>query len=69
MHFYSGINEETGNRGGAHLAKTRGTNRKSEERYDRNSTDYNAFIKQGKIGNGHREANGYTKPGSRKKVY
>lgn len=57
------------NHGGANYASKRGANRKAELKYDRNSNDYNQFIKQSKIGTGHREANGYTKPGSRKKIH
>lgn len=33
----------------------------------RRQKDYDGMIRQAKIGDGHREANGYTRPGSLKK--
>jgi len=56
------------NHGGANYAKTHGTNRKAEARYDLLSNDYNRMVAQKTIGDGHRETNGYKKPGSRKKI-
>lgn len=57
------------NHGGANFAKTTGTNRKASVEYDRRSVDYDKLAAQSKIGNGSRDSNGFTKPGSRKKVY
>lgn len=57
------------NHGGANHAKSKGENRKAAARYDLLSNDHNKMVQQREIGNGYREANGYTKPGSRKKIY
>ena len=57
------------NHGGANFAKKKGVNRKMEARYDLLSNDYNRMVQQKTIGDGHREADGYTKPGSRKKIH
>jgi hypothetical protein len=56
------------NHGGANFAEKKGSNRKAEARYDGLALDYNVMVAGRSIGNGHREANGYTKPGSRKKI-
>lgn len=57
------------NHGGANFARKKGTNRKAEARYDLLAADFAKMIVQPKIMDGHREANGYKKPGSRKKVH
>lgn len=56
------------NHGGANFAKAKGNNRKADARYDARAKDFNAMISQSKIGDGHRDANGYRRPGSRKKI-
>lgn len=57
------------NHGGANFAKTRGHKYKADKRYDRFAQDFQVMVAQHKIGDGHREANGYKKPGSRKKIH
>lgn len=56
------------NHGGGRFATSKGINRKSEARYDARAKDFNAMIAQNKIADGHRDVDGYTRPGSRKKV-
>lgn len=62
------MNKNTINHGGANFAKTTGTNRKASAEYDRRAVDYDKMVSGSRIGNASRDANGYTKPGSRKKV-
>lgn len=57
------------NHGGGPFAKKKGINRKADARYDLLSNDYNRMVQQKTIGDGHREADGYAKPGSRKKIH
>ena len=40
---------------------------KAEKRLNRRRADYSRMISQTKIGDGHRDATGYTRPGSNKK--
>lgn len=41
--------------------------KKQQKNLNRRMTDYSKMIAQPKIGDGHRDANGYRKPGSNKK--
>lgn len=41
--------------------------KKQAKKLDRRRADYSRMISQPKIGDGHREANGYRRPGSNKK--
>jgi hypothetical protein len=57
------------NHGGGKFAKKHGVNRKIEKRHDGRVSEHARMIAQPKIADGHREADGYPKPGSRKKTY
>jgi hypothetical protein len=56
------------NHGGGKFAKMTGSNRKSEARYEKRAVEFAKMVSNSRIGNDARDATGYTKPGSRKKV-
>lgn len=68
-YLFKGIAMNTqANHGGANFAKKTGENRKAAARHNVRSVDYQKMIEQKSIGDGHREADGYIRPGSRKKI-
>ena len=54
--------------GGGKEAKTTGFNRKADARYEKRALEFAKMVSNSRIGNDARDASGYTKPGSRKKV-